>query len=501
MRVIYFCLRSVLLSYVFVVALPAHANDACLAFDPPDQEEILSSNKKVFANYFLRHPLSFENTYRVDDYYSRNYLQPHGEKDKWLAQGGFLRSRPLLTRPSLFKSQFKKDNLKREIRLALSRGINGFVFDALSVKDVDGSSYLGLMLDAVSEVDPRFKIVISPSVSSLKGKIKDVRAIIEAVYDNKDPSLYRTKDGRLVIAPFNPEVIPIQDWKKLMLELKEEGKHIAFLPFFLSAKDDYLAAFESISFGFGTWGTAYPNRGDAIDNFAQQLHAQHKIYMAGLQPQGYRPKNFLYWEPEGSKGYRNSWEGAIKGKADLIQLVTWNDFSESTQVSPYTDLSGSSGTGFFNLTGYYAAWFHKGSPPPITHDVLYYFYRKHPINADAPQAKKKTRPAFKNIRGVDLIEVVGFLTAPGKLSVTIGKQQYSKEVEAGVQSFEVPLTPGVPVFSLERGGKPVLFFKGTTKIYGQEGLSNGFADFTYWSGSASSSGTCFSDALEPYYND
>ena len=81
-----------------------------------------------------------------------------------------------------------------------------------------------------------------------------------------------------------------------------------------------------------------------IGSLVAIAHAEGEAFMAGISGQGYRPKNFLYWEAQGSLTYRSAWLGAIEGDADWIQLTTWNDFGESTQVSPYTDRTGSAGT-------------------------------------------------------------------------------------------------------------------------------------------------------------
>ena len=69
--------------------------EACLPIDMPANDALFAAHKKVFAHYFNRFPLSLDNQDATVDYYSRQYLDPHGEHDKWLAQGGFLRARPL----------------------------------------------------------------------------------------------------------------------------------------------------------------------------------------------------------------------------------------------------------------------------------------------------------------------------------------------------------------------------------------------------------------------
>src|SRR5262249_38251350 len=152
-----------------------------------------------------------------------------------------------------------------------------------------------------------------------------------------------------------------------------------------------------------------------------------KVYMMPVDPQQYRPKGSQFWEAGNSDTYRKAWMSAIDGDADWVQLVTWSDFSESSQVEPYTDatLRTDIGTGFYDLTGYYAAWFLPGQQPPITHDVLYFFYRREPTNAASPQQSTPNKlmgasPAENNI------EVVSFLTSPGVVKITIGGKSASQ---------------------------------------------------------------------------
>src|ERR1700733_4373638 len=77
----------------------APSDDACLPIEMPSADVLFAAPKKVFAHYFNRFPLSLDNKEGGADYYATQYLNPHGERDKWLAEGGFLRSRPLPVPP------------------------------------------------------------------------------------------------------------------------------------------------------------------------------------------------------------------------------------------------------------------------------------------------------------------------------------------------------------------------------------------------------------------
>ena len=224
---------------------------------------------------------------------------------------------------------------------------------------------------------------------------------------------------------------------------------------------------------------------------AGAAHATYgKIFMMPVDPQQYRPKDFTYWEAGNSTAFRNAWVGSIQGHADWVQVVTWNDFSESSQLSPYTDASLRTdiGTGYYDLNGYYATWFLTGKEPVITHDVLYYFYRREPTNAAGPAQSRQDKSATGNVEND--IELLAFLTAPGVLKIAIGGKTYTQNASAGIVSFKIPTQPGNPVFTLSRNGADVFSFKGGVYIYGVNGSPSAVQDLTYWSGSAAKTGIC-----------
>ncbi len=465
----------------------ASAEGACLPFDMPSADVFFASRRKVFAHYFSPLPLSFDNKEANVDYYATQYLNPAGENGKWLAHGGYLRTRPLPV-PVVRGGNFLVENLKREVRLALSRGITGFAFDILGLGDLRPGSALLNLIKAAAEVDSRFQIMLMPDMSAFGPDTEPVSKIVRSLYD--EPRLSRLADGRLVVAPFWSEGIDAEGWKSLLDGLSRDGLNIALILTFLNQK--YIPQYLTVGDGYGTFGTPLPTKRGDIEIGAAASNRQGKLFMAGISGQGYRPKNYRYWESQGSLAYRSSWLGAIHSRTEWIQLTTWNDFGETTQVAPFTDADGSAGTGYFNLTGYYATWFATGAPPPLTHDVLYYFHRRQSVDAIARKAGSQAKNAVFFQPGKDMIEVLGFLTAPGSLVVSIDGRSYRKAVDSGVQSFSVPLQNGKPRFSLVRDGRTVIEFEGNTPISTGAETVNGYADLTYWTGSASAAGTCFS---------
>ncbi|HSZ08040.1 MAG TPA: glycoside hydrolase family 71 protein [Steroidobacteraceae bacterium] len=464
------------------------ADDSCLPFTMPSSDALFSSAKKVFAHYFYPFPLSVENKSASDDYYNRNYLNPQGEKGKWAANGGFLRQRPLPIGDNS-EHNWQLSNMQREVRMAIDRGITGFTFDVLSAKEAAGAdSRLQLLLNAAHNVDPRFKILVMPDISALKSDAEAVVSSIATVAAS--PAGYRLDDGRLVVTAFNAGANSPDWWASVFARLKARGIAVAFVPTFLGWKAQ-AGAFAPISHGFADWGTATAGASESMKSDAEMAHRNYgKIFMMPVDPQQYRPKDSIYWEAGNSGAFRNAWTSAIDGNAEWAQLVTWSDFSESSQVEPYTDatLRKDIGTGFYDLNAFYAAWFLTGKQPPITHDVLYFFYRREPTDAASPAQSAPNKVV--NGTPENDIELLAFLTAPGELKITIGGHTSVQQAPAGITSFKVHTAPGTPIFALERGGSDVISFQGPIQIFGSAGLPSGVIDMTYWSGSASMAGVC-----------
>ena len=463
-------------------------DDSCLPFAMPSAGALFGSSKKVFAHYFYPFPLSVGNKSASDEYYNVHYLNKNGESGKWAANGGFLRQRPLAVEVSSDRN-WQLLNMQREVRMAIARGITGFTFDVLSAKEAGGGdTHLQLLLRAAQAVDPRFKILVMPDIAALKSDAEGVVSSIAAVAPS--PAAYRLDDGRLAVSAFHAGANSPDWWASVIAQLKSRGIVIAFVPTFLGWKGQ-AGAFAALSYGFGDWGTATAAASDGMKGDPEMAHRNYgKIFMMPVDPQQYRPKDSAYWEAGNSAAFRNAWMSSISGNADWVQLVTWSDFSESSEIEPYTDatLRTDIGTGFYNLNAFYATWFLTGKQPLITHDVLYFFYRREPTDAAGPGQSAANK--IVNSSPQDDIELLAFLTAPGELKITIGGHTSAQSAPAGITSFKVHTAPGTPIFSLSRGGAEVFSFQGPIQIYGHAGLPSGVLDMTYWSGSASRRGVC-----------
>jgi hypothetical protein len=443
-----------------------------LPFVMPTADQFFASPKRVFAHYFWPYPLSLDNQLAASDYYNTQYLTVNGESGKHADYGGLLRIRPLPVAPS--GAGYILTNLQTEIQTALARGITGFCVDilsitgALSVSALSPHGHLNDLIAAATAVDPRFAIIPMLDMTALLWTIPDVIQIMSL-------PTYALPDGRKVMAAFdsNPNVTW---WQSVITALNAANINIAFWPVFLGAPTD-AGVLNPLVHTVGGWGTATPVSAGALT--AAGAHAAGLGAMLPMLTQQFRPDQEDYWEAHGTATLRASWAQAIATDADCVQCVTWNDFSESGQVCPYTDatLALDIGTGFYDLTGYYASWFATGSAPPITQDVLYWCYRRQSINSLHPNQPDNF--AIVGPPGVDEIECLAFLTLPGVVKIN----GYGANAPAGISSWTAPLVPGVPTFTLMRNGSNVFYGSGGVPIVAQTAAGN--LDLTYFSGSIS----------------
>jgi hypothetical protein len=475
----------------------------CLPFTMPPADFLFASSRKVFANYNLPNWMSADNVAPPNDYWNQVWLNPAGIA-QYASQGGDSRTRPISVGAPNPDPNWVIDNFEIEIRQAMARGITAFSYDVFGTDECSNTANSGNnlqnLLTAANSVDPRFKIIIQPDMSTMNlntgaagaGPTDSVQQIVECTQNN--PAVYKLADGSLFLDPFNAPDPGPGAWQNTLTVLRNEGIPVSFFPTFLNLSPDIMSTYASVADGFGEWSTAGTGQLAQTQSDTANAHNIGKLIVTGVQPQDCRPRESNCWEANNSLGYRDGWMGTISAGADMIMLTTWDDRQEMTMMQPYTDSSmdPTIGTWSYDLTGYYAAWFATGVAPTIDHDVLYWVYRK--MSSGAPSPNQSSRFNFVGTGPSDQIELLAFLTAPGTLQITIGGQTQTMNAPAGVTSFTVPLQAGTPQFSLIRGGSTVFSASGF-QTYGPNALGgtqfqNGVQDLTYWGGSASAAGTC-----------
>lgn len=440
-----------------VAIIPLAVIAAVLAAPPPASSA--PDPPKVFAHYFPPYPISIDNERAENDYYARNYLRPSGEDGKHAEYGGLLRDRPRAVQVKE-SSSWEVMNQKIEITKAKRARLDGFVVDLLSAEGRNWESAKTLTR-AAAQVGDFHVVPMVDATASFVDQSPSAAAAKIAVLLERSAS-YRSDDGYL-LSSFAAERKPVSWWRSVISHL--EGQHglpISFQAVFLDASQENMDAFMPIADGFGNWGTRTVESIGNQPDYADRAHARGKTWMAPVAMQDYRPRSETYAETSNTAAFRTMWADARSDEADMVQVVTWNDYSESTQIAP----SVAHGDCFVDLTRYYGGWFSQGSEPTIKRDAIYLTHRIQRVSADTRYQHQLASP---DLGGSDTdprnaVEVLLFVTEPATVVAQVGGQEVRYEVDPGVRVQTFDLRNGQPSVELRRGGEEVLSLQSEHRV-------------------------------------
>ena len=387
---------------------------------------------------------------------------------------------------------------KKEIELAQRHGIDGFAFDFGEWGKVDGKTgafkptrYVASaerIYEAAKQLGTGFRLLPTPeySVQPVGPNIEDV---VRRFY--RHPSQFR-HGGKFVLSSYGMGAA----YNGVLAKLKQEGLEIVFVPFTSGGRHEMAWSMETVLRIFrdqphfdGLWRFVADDlpggmiRTNAIARRAT-LHLA-KLYMAGVCPY-YASANIRDFR--GMRGYGAVWEGLIRDGADWVEIVTWNDYNEDSNLMHYRwkrfwDKPAYNRDGsYLDVTAHYAAWFKSGVEPAVAQDKLYVAYRNRPKGlrrawdpkteqwVDLTLVKWPYDQMHDDVR--DCVYATTFLTAPAELTVRIGDTAQTFAMPAGVAHAEVPQRPGTPRLVLRRKGTTLLDVVGRRQIIARATKAN-----------------------------
>ena len=385
------------------------------------------------------------------------------------------------------------DFAKQEIELARRHGIDGFALNCLNWGKLDAKtgrmSLVGHgkgaadVYEAARQLGGGFKLFVSADVNGNLNPLD--RSMLDMVERfGKHPNQLKHA-GKVVLSAWagTPET-----YAPGIRLLREKGHKVHFVPFVSNRRHTMSWSFENLLrvfrghdhldgwFFFACDGQV--NDILRVNAMARRVTLlRGKTYMAGVCP-AYNSPNLRDFR--GMSGYAAQWAGVIRDGADWVEIVTWNDYNEDSNLMPYRFKNGwerqyyDRDECFLDVTAYYAAWFRSGRRPRITQDKVYFVYRN--------RSKRLTRAwDAKTSRWVDItrinwpcdqihddvgdfVYVTTFLTAPAELAVRVAGRAKTFSMPAGVAHAELPFAAGVPRVTLQRAGKVLARVRGRKLI-------------------------------------
>jgi glucan endo-1,3-alpha-glucosidase len=392
------------------------------------------------------------------------------------------------------------DAYKDDILAAQHRGVDGFALDCGAwFLEPKYRAHCIDFYEAAKELGTGFKLFLSPDFSGgiTEAELTDM---INTFRDHPNQLYYH---GKPVISSFGGEGHDNQAGQTNLAIIHSLGA--VFVPYYYprpvsseipnqAEVDEVFNTFPDLDgyFYFGAAGSG-PAIAASSALLAQKWVGAGKIYMAPVTP-FYRANgaNYRLFDTKGFKGMQDEWLAAIQNHATWVEIVTWNDYNESTYVSPFDTPEvvapkipfgvRQPHVAYLDCSRYYIDWFKNGAPPKITQDSLYYFYQLHPKALAATVGDNVTLTGRPR-RADDLedkVYVTLFLTKPATLTITSGSASQDFPVSAGVDDVEMPFQPGAQRFVLTRHGKTVIDKTGEKPIQATDTSSR----FNYFAGEA-----------------
>jgi glucan endo-1,3-alpha-glucosidase len=372
---------------------------------------------------------------------------------------------------------------ERDIQDAQAAGIDGFALDLPTYNDPSPqyagyTTCVGLLYSAAQQLGTNFKFIFSLEMTDTNA----ILALIRNYAGNPNTFYYGTN---MVVSTYGQNQFNV-DWKNsVFAPLQRQGISVCFVPFFwpnpvgeLPGYNDavnILNTYTNILSGLFLFGGAgLPAQlATCNSNYNAAVHAAGKIYMAGMSPHYWGCVQYSigrrYFETDGGEGTIAQWNSIIANQPDWVEIVTWNDFNESSYISPVNNpeqyenvlapLHRYCHAGYLELSKRFIAWYKTGVPPATNNDALFYFYRIHPMNLAVPG----TNDVWVANRIGDIADVIYntvFLAAPAQLKVMTGTNTVTYSLGAGLQQLRTPFSTGPQSFTLSRNGAQILSAQG-----------------------------------------
>ena len=409
----------------------------------------------ILAHYFPPFPLSIDNQSAASDHYTVENLFRNGDGSKYYSVGGYLRDRPLPT--PLWRDRFWIFiNYAIEIERARLIGVDAFGVDLIQLGRGRYFNEVEMLIYTANQYDD-FYIVPEPGMVSLKrSEPAELADYLGSLKTNR--SIYRLPDDRMLVAPFAPDKAGVNYWRSVLDRCASNGAPIALLPVLLNP-GAAAEEFAPLSYGLSSWGDRSPEGRDPKSAYGQTAHSP--IWMMPVTPQELEAEDSAFWETENTSLFRHQWMQAIDKGYDLAQLVTWNDYSETSEVSP----SFSTQFLFYDLAAFYGEWFKTGRAPQIETDAIYYSHRRQIVEIPGPSvAGESALRTWGPQRPVNHVEMLALLKAPARIQIKLGDRVFSRAANGGVAVFTVDAAPGRPRFSILRDGASVVELESAWEI-------------------------------------
>ncbi|KAL9000089.1 MAG: hypothetical protein Q9169_001164 [Polycauliona sp. 2 TL-2023] len=375
---------------------------------------------------------------------------------------------PLVFAHYMLIMQPENGDYTRDITLAKEAGIDAFAVN-YGGWDVDWTQHEAQLKKFYTTAEQlNFHLFQSIDTTS----VKDPNMIINLsnTYANSPAQL--KIDGDIVLSSFQTDP-SAWNWQTDVVD--KINSPVLLLPGTLS--DDAAALFSDEMAGAGpfTWvhPSATPQKEHSIDvALAAERDRTGKLWMAGIAPWFFvhlnADKNWA--QAQDDKIFIDRWTSLLALKPNFIEIVTWNDWSESSYVGPPTAPNPNSDvywasadhTAFRSINKVFTKAF-KAGQDSVTVDAadegMYMFYRRQPAAAKGTSDPLPLPSDVESLK--DEVFVVTLLSEPAEVTLVSGDSRpISWTAPAGLAKTSHAWGFGAQVLRAERGDQVIADKKG-----------------------------------------
>ncbi|WRT69078.1 uncharacterized protein IL334_006061 [Kwoniella shivajii] len=384
-----------------------------------------------------------------------------------------------------FVNAYNQEDWNRDIALAASKGIDGF---ALNCDGQDtNAQQLQYAFTAASSLN--FKLFISPDF--VHYSYTDPGPVSELLKPYLSESAYFQYEGKPFVSSFWGEGI---DWVQIG---ENVGVDLYVCPYYKSSQAAADTPGLDGLFSWNTWpgqdsdSAVFQNMTTAPDEeYLNLLAPLGKAYMAPVSPWFYShlpastgfPKNYhLYSDTLWSTRWQQILELVVAhpDQVKFVEIITWNDWTESSLISPYRGTLTTDGnkewsedfdhSAWMDMMGPFISAFKAGqSKPQINEDRIVWWYRPTLKNAECDSTDSVGEKPRGWEMAADSVFVAALTTGPATITVTIGGTSSSQKVDGeGVHTLAFPMCAGSVSFQMTVDGGGTAIGKGNIDITDQ----------------------------------
>ncbi|ORY77293.1 glucan endo-1,3-alpha-glucosidase agn1 [Protomyces lactucae-debilis] len=376
-------------------------------------------------------------------------------------------------------------SFRGDINMALGAGIDGF---ALNVGPDAWMADRVNQMYAAAQGTP-FKLFISLDMAVMADQsISGLTHWITDFAQHPNQYFYQNKQ---FVSTFAGESVTFGQgsanagWSNFKNTLAGMGNPIYFVPSFtaLGASAAMGMSSNDGAFSWDAWPTSNNAMSTASDN-AYMSARNGKTYMAGVSPWFYTHFSYKNWIYKSDDLFTTRWEQVVAMQPDFLEIITWNDYGESSYIGPLNAdfpydstlnsrqwCTGHEHTAWLELSSYYIQAYKNAAYPAITQNKLFWWYRTHSKDATAtsdPYGKPTNWDS-----SADNIFLTVMLTGSATVTVTSGGSSQTFTGTAGLNKFQYKnFQTGTPSVQIDMGGRTVLNAQGPQPIVSNPTIYN-----------------------------